>query len=33
MKNNAARKLKQIQSDYLLIGVDPHQSKHAGEPR
>jgi transposase len=28
MKNNAARKLKQIQSDYLLIGVDPHKKTH-----
>jgi transposase len=29
MKNNAARKLKQIPAGYLVIGVDPHKKKHA----
>ncbi|NVM22499.1 MAG: IS110 family transposase [Desulfobacterales bacterium] len=29
MKNNAARKLKQVPSGYLLVGVDPHKRKHA----
>jgi len=29
MKNNAARKLRQIPAGYLTIGVDPHKKKHA----
>jgi len=29
MKNDAARKLKQVPSDYLIIGVDPHKKTHA----
>jgi len=29
MKNNTARKLKQIPEGYLIIGVDPHKKKHA----
>ncbi len=28
MKNNAARKLKQVPADYLIIGVDPHKKTH-----
>jgi transposase len=28
MKNNAARKLKQVPADYLIIGVDPHKKMH-----
>ena len=29
MKNKAAKKLKQIPSGYLTIGIDPHKKKHA----
>ena len=29
MKNSTARKLKQIPVGYLMVGVDPHQKKHA----
>jgi len=29
MKNHTARKIKQIPSGYLLIGIDPHKKKHA----
>jgi transposase len=29
MKNNAARKLKQVTAGYLTIGIDPHKKKHA----
>jgi len=29
MKNSAARKLKQVPEDYLVIGVDPHKKRHA----
>jgi transposase len=29
MKNNAARKLKQVPAGYLTIGIDPHKKKHA----
>ena len=29
MKNNAARKVKQVPAGYLLVGVDPHKKKHA----
>lgn len=29
MKNNTAKKLKQVPSDYLLIGIDPHKKTHA----
>jgi len=29
MKNNAARKLKQVPAGYLMVGVDPHKRKHA----
>ena len=29
MKNSAARKLKQVPSGYLRVGVDPHKKKHA----
>ena len=29
MKNGTARKLRQIPVGYLMIGVDPHQKKHA----
>jgi len=29
LKNDAARKLKLVPSDYLLIGVDPHKKTHA----
>lgn len=28
MKNNAARKLKQVPADFLIIGVDPHKKTH-----
>ncbi len=28
MKNDAARKLKQVPTDYLIIGVDPHKKTH-----
>jgi transposase len=29
MENTAARKLKQVPEDYLVIGVDPHKKRHA----
>jgi len=29
MKNSAARKLKQVPTGYLMVGVDPHKRKHA----
>jgi len=29
MKNNTARKLKQVPKEYLVIGVDPHKKRHA----
>ena len=29
MKNNAARKLKQVSAGYLTVGIDPHKKKHA----
>jgi hypothetical protein len=29
MKNSAARKLKQVTSGYLRVGVEPHRRKHA----
>jgi transposase len=29
MKNSTAKKLKQVPSGYLIIGVDPHKKKHA----
>src|SRR4030043_897725 len=29
MKNNAARKRKQVPEGYLVIGVDPHKKRHA----
>ena len=29
MKNSAAMKLKQIPTEYLTIGIDPHKKKHA----
>lgn len=29
MKNNAARKLRQVPAGYLTIGIDPHKKKHA----
>jgi transposase len=29
MKNNAANKLKQVPTECLVIGIDPHKSKHA----
>jgi transposase len=29
MKNTAARKLRQVPEEYLIIGVDPHKKKHA----
>ena len=29
MKNNAARKLKQVPAGYLIVGIDPHKKKHA----
>jgi len=28
MKNSAARKLKQVPSGYLVVGIDPHKKKH-----
>ena len=30
MKNSAAKKLRQVPSGYLTIGIDPHKKKHAG---
>ena len=29
MKNNAARKRKEVPAEYLVIGIDPHKKKHA----
>ncbi len=29
MKNNAAKKRKQVPAGYLVVGVDPHKKKHA----
>lgn len=29
MKNNTARKLRQVPKGYLVMGVDPHKKKHA----
>ena len=29
MKNSAARKLKQVPAEYLVVGIDPHKKKHA----
>jgi len=29
MRNNAARKLKQVPKGYLVMGVDPHKKRHA----
>jgi transposase len=29
MKNSAARKLKQVPAECLIVGVDPHKKKHA----
>jgi len=29
MKNNAARKLRQVPGGYLRVGVDPHKKRHA----
>ena len=29
MKSSTARKLKQVPVGYLMVGVDPHQKKHA----
>ena len=29
MKNSAARKIKQVPTGYLVIGIDPHKKKHA----
>jgi len=29
MKNNAARKRKQVPEGYLIIGIDPHKKRHA----
>jgi len=29
MKNSAANKLRQVQKGYLIVGIDPHQKKHA----
>jgi len=29
MKNSAARKLKQVPAEYLVLGIDPHKKKHA----
>lgn len=29
MKNNAARKMKQVPEGYLIVGIDPHKKKHA----
>ena len=29
MKNSAANKLKQVPEGYLIVGIDPHQKKHA----
>jgi transposase len=29
VKNNAARKLKQVPEGFLIVGIDPHKKKHA----
>ena len=29
MKNSTARKLRPIPTGYLMVGIDPHQKKHA----
>lgn len=29
MKNSAANKLRQVPKGYLIVGIDPHQKKHA----
>ncbi|MBA7557378.1 hypothetical protein ES705_50131 [subsurface metagenome] len=29
MKNTAARRLRQVPTGYLVVGVDPHKKKHA----
>jgi transposase len=29
MQNSLARKLKQVNEGYLIIGIDPHKKKHA----
>ena len=29
MKNSTARKLEQIPTDYLIVGIDAHKKKHA----
>ena len=29
MKNNAVRKVRQVPTGYLVVGVDPHKKKHA----
>ena len=29
MKNSLAYKLKQVPEGYLIVGIDPHQNKHA----
>jgi transposase len=29
MKNNAARKLKQVPEGFLIVGIDPHKKRHA----
>ena len=29
MKNSAAKKLRQIPTGYLRVGVDPHKKRHA----
>ena len=29
MKNNAAKKRKEVPAEYLVIGIDPHKKKHA----
>ena len=29
MKNNAARKLKQLPEGLLIVGIDPHKKRHA----
>ncbi len=29
MKNNAAKKRKQVPEGYLIVGIDPHKKKHA----
>ena len=29
MKNSAAKKLKQVPTGYLVVGMDPHKKKHS----